>query len=63
VPNKDTSGIPGTLSTANPGMPLKPPSRASPMAYWSPAVAFMNLNRISVTTSVITPMYTSLMRP
>ncbi len=55
--------MPGTFRTGNPGMPLNPPSRAAPMAYWSPAVALMNLNRISVTTSVITPMYTSLMRP
>ena len=38
------------------GMPLKPPSAASPMRYSSPAVEFTTLNRISVTVRVMTPM-------
>jgi hypothetical protein len=55
VPNAVTLGSPGRFRIGNAGMPLKPPRRTLPMWYASPAVAFMNLNRISVTTSVITP--------
>ena len=36
-------------------MPLKPPSRADPMWNSGPAVELTELNRISVTVSVMTP--------
>ena len=38
-----------------PGMPLKPPSRAEPMWNSGPAVELIELNRMSVTVSVMTP--------
>ena len=52
----------GTLSVGIDGIPLKPPSGAEPMRYWSPAVELTRLNRISETVSVMTPRYTSLIR-
>ena len=36
-------------------MPLKPPSRAVPMWNSGPAVELIELNRIRVTVSVMTP--------
>ena len=37
------------------GMPLKPPSGASPMFHCSPAVWLMKRKKISETVSVMTP--------
>ena len=58
-----SSMSPGTFSDGIDGMPLKPPSGAWPIFHSGPAVEFTRLNRISVTVSVITPMYTSDSRP
>ena len=48
-------GRPGQLRMGVAGMPLKPPSGASPMFHCSPAVWLMKRKKISETVSVITP--------
>ena len=48
-------GSNGTLKVGTAGMPLKPPSSALPILYASPEVELTELNRISVTVSVMTP--------
>ena len=58
-----SSGMPGMLMGGTEGMPLNPPSSASPTWYWLPEVAFMSWNRITETVRVMTPMYASEMRP
>ena len=45
----------GTFSEGMPGMPLKPPSFAEPMWNSGPAVELIELKRIRVTVSVMTP--------
>ena len=48
----------------NPGhLALNPPSGALPILHSGPAVELITLKKISVTVSVITPMYTSDKRP
>ena len=54
-----SSGLPASpslLRAGIAGMPLNPPSSASPIRYWLPEVVFTSWNRITETVRVMTPI-------